>query len=91
MGDWRVRRMRMKEETLAFIYGADTTPEAAVVQRALLRKMSYAQRWEQLENMIETTRALMVAGLCQRYPEESPERTCRRELKCYLKMKSFCK
>ncbi len=68
----------MKIETLHLIYGADTSPQAARIQREIQLRMSYEQRGRLLLSQIELTRELVLAGLRQRYPDESPARIFRR-------------
>jgi hypothetical protein len=47
---------------------ADTTPEAAEVQREVFRRMTFAQRFDLLVSFAETGRELARAGIRLRHP-----------------------
>ena len=49
----------------------DTTPEAAEVQRRLLREMSSARKTALTDELCETARTLAIAGIRGRHPDYS--------------------
>jgi hypothetical protein len=51
----------------------DTTPEAAEVQRRILREMSVAQRIRATSELCESTRRTSLAGIRQRHPDYSEQ------------------
>lgn len=48
---------------------SDTTPEAAEVQRRILRGMTASRKVELLSEMCEESRSISVAGIRTRHPE----------------------
>jgi hypothetical protein len=56
----------------------DTSPEAERVLIQLLREASPARKMEMVLSANRTARMLAMAGLRERYPDESPERLRRR-------------
>ena len=56
----------------------DTPPEIERMQAVLLRTMPPWRKLELVGEMNRTVRALAVAGLRQRHPDDSPEQTRRR-------------
>ncbi|OLE52784.1 MAG: hypothetical protein AUG51_16560 [Acidobacteria bacterium 13_1_20CM_3_53_8] len=56
----------------------DTTPEEQEKQFELLRRMPIWKRAEQLSNLIQSERALILADLRHRYPQASEEELRRR-------------
>jgi hypothetical protein len=57
---------------------ADTTPEAEAVLIRLWRETPGWRKWELMEDLNRTARALALAGLRHRYPNDSPEQLRRR-------------
>ena len=57
---------------------SDTTPEAEVVLVRLWRETPGWRKWELMEDMNRTARALALAGLRQRYPDAGLEELRRR-------------
>lgn len=56
----------------------DTSPKTEKVLIELLRKASPTRKFEMIESANRTARALALAGLRERYPQDSPERLWRR-------------
>jgi hypothetical protein len=56
----------------------DTRPEAELVLIELMRQASPARKLYMVGQMNQTLRELALAGLRQRYPDETPERLRRR-------------
>ena len=56
----------------------DTDPEAERVQMDLYRRMSPARKWELVEDAIQTSRELVLAGIRSRHPEAGEEEIRRR-------------
>lgn len=56
----------------------DTAPEAERIQLEILRRMPSWRKVELVEDAIQTSRALALAGLRQRHPTASPEELSRR-------------
>ncbi|CAN5767618.1 hypothetical protein BH11MYX3_BH11MYX3_06810 [soil metagenome] len=48
---------------------SDTTPEAAEVQRRILRGMTAARKVELLSEMCEDSRTIAIAGIRTRHPD----------------------
>lgn len=57
---------------------SDTTAEAEAVLVRLWRETPGWRKWELMEDMNRTARALALAGLRQRYPDARPEELRRR-------------
>jgi hypothetical protein len=57
---------------------ADTTPEAEAVLIRLWRETPGWRKWELMEGLNRTARALALAGLRHRYPNDSLEQLRRR-------------
>lgn len=57
---------------------SDTSPEAARVQLEIYRNMTAGRKLELVEDANHTARVLALAGLAQRYPDDSAERLHRR-------------
>ena len=57
---------------------SDTSREAARIQLEIYRKMSAQRRLALVEDANHTARLLALAGLAERYPDESAERLHRR-------------
>ena len=57
---------------------ADTSPEAEAVLLRLWRETPGRRKWELMEDMNRTARALALAGLRGRYPDASPAELRRR-------------
>jgi len=49
----------------------DTSPEADAVRREILARMTYSQKAEQMSELSEAVRDLMIAGTRMRNPEYS--------------------
>jgi hypothetical protein len=56
----------------------DTTPEAEAVLIRLWCETTAWRKWELMEDLNRTARALALAGLRRRYPDDSPEQLRRR-------------
>jgi hypothetical protein len=56
----------------------DTDPEAERVQLEILRRMPPWRKMELVDDAIQTSRALAMAGLRSRHPEATPEELQRR-------------
>lgn len=52
-----------------FSFPADTSPEALRVMYAAIRKLTPQQRWEQVDQLNESARAMLAAGVRSRHPE----------------------
>ncbi|MCP4203953.1 MAG: hypothetical protein GY769_18705 [bacterium] len=57
---------------------SDTSPDAERVRLEVYRKMPPERKLELVEDANDTARALALAGLRLRYPDEPPERLHRR-------------
>ena len=57
---------------------ADTLPEAEAILIRLWRETPAWRKWELMEDLNRTARALALAGLRHRYPNDSPEQLRRR-------------
>lgn len=51
---------------------ADTSEDAFLVRLAILRRMTFAQKAEQISELSETLRDSMIAGVRFRHPEYAP-------------------
>jgi len=70
--DARPRPPTWREMTL------DTTPEAEAVLFRLWRETPAWRKWELMEDLNRTARALALAGLRRRYPDAGPDELRRR-------------
>ncbi len=56
----------------------DTDPEAEAVQMEIYRRMSPARKFELVEDSIQTSRELVLAGIRSRHPNAGTEEVRRR-------------
>ena len=57
---------------------SDTHPEIERIHIEMIRKASISLRLQMVNSLIQTTRQLSWRGICERYPEETPESRLRR-------------
>jgi hypothetical protein len=63
---------------------ADTTPEAALVQLEIYRRMSPSRRMELALEMSDSLRKVVAAGVRQRHPEYTDDRARLAVIHLYL-------
>jgi hypothetical protein len=54
------------------VFSADTSPDIENMQIEQLRQMHPWRKMALMAEMGQTVRALAMAGLCQRYPDDTP-------------------